>query len=495
MSELLKPGDAKGVKKNWQMPGNPCYQPEKLKCIFAYDELYSFIGQVEYAALEEVVEILISAGLAPKEIREKLNEQTAGILKGVVSSEVDRYEREVSKKDILAYVQIAQAQLPLELRPYLHILLTSYDTIDTANAYKFQKAYDKVIFPSLKKLVNDLIILAEEYKAQIQIGRIHGQHALPITIGFWLATIINRIIFCWKKLEESSLLLVGKISGTTGAYNAYVGLGLAKHKSPEDFEAAVLRRLGLRAAPISTQIVPPEPLAYFLFDVVLLSGALAQFANDCRHLMRTEIAEIQEECISGSVTSASAAFRQDPIVFKNILDAFKKNKSEFHKVFETIISEHQGDLSGSTLMRDFPTIIINLQTQIDSLLHENKDGRSLISRLKINTEKLEKNFSMQSDFFLAEPIYIALQLYGYAGDAYKLVNEVLIPKARGLGINLHEALMIEAGLDNGGLNDVVKRIPDEILRLFSVPKNYNGIAIAKTDKIIKIAKDFIGYDD
>ncbi len=476
---MTKPGETKNLRKNWQMPGNPCYQPKKLKNIFAYDELYNFIGQVEYAALEEVVEIMISAGLAPAEIRTKLNAQTAGILSGIATSELDHREREISKRDILAYVQIAQAQIPIELRPYLHLLLTSYDTIDTANAYKFQKAYDQVIFPSLIKLVNHLIILADEYKAQIQIGRIHGQHALPITIGFWLATIINRIIFCWKKLEESSLLLVGKISGTTGAYNAYVGLGLAKFKSPEDFERAVLRRLGLRAAPISTQIVPPEPLAYFLFDVVLLSGALAQFANDCRHLMRTEIAEIQE----------------DPIIFKNILDAFKKNKSEFHKVFDTIISEHQGDLSGSALMRDFPTIIINLQTQIDNLLLENNDGIALVRRIKINTEKLEKNFEMESDFFLAEPICIVLQLYGYTGDAYKLVNEVLMVKAKALGINLHESLMLESGLNNEELRAVIDRIPDEILRLFSVPKSYNGIAVSKTEKIIKMAKEFIGPEE
>lgn len=491
--EPMKAGDATGVKKNWQMPGNPRYQPKGLKHIFGYDELYGYIGRVEFAALEELIEILISAGLAKEEAREQLNKDSYELLSNIVTSEVDRYEREVTKHDIRAFVQIAQAKLPKEIKQYLHVMLTSYDPIDTAAALRFKLAYEQVLCPALTKLVTHLIDLAKQYKSQVQIGRTHGQHALPITVGFWLATIINRIIYNWEKMDSASDELVGKISGAVGAMNAYVGLGLDEYRSAEDFEYNVLDRLDIKQAPITTQIVPPEPLAYFLFSVTMMTAAIAQFGNDCRQLMRTEIGEIQEEFVKGQVGSSTMAHKRNPILFENLVGTWKKTKVEFMKVFETLISEHQRDLTDSSVMRDFPTIVINLQLQLDNLLRENANGVPFIKRIVVSKENLDKNFAMQKNFILAEPIYIALQLYGYTGDAHKLVNEVLMEKAKAANTSLYEALMFESRMGDPELATVIAKIPAEIIELFAHPEKYTGAAERKTEAVIEAAQECIDY--
>ncbi len=484
--------DVTGIGTNFSMPGNPRYQPKALVDYFGYDFLYGYIGTVEFAALSEVIDILISAKLVPEETRGQLTDDVMGILTGIITSEVDKYERAVTKHDIRAFVQIAQAQLPPELKQYLHLLLTSYDPIDTAAALRFKMAYDDVIKPALKDLVMQLISLCEEYKAQIQIGRTHGQHALPITVGFWLATILNRILYNWKQLDNASYELVGKISGAVGAANAYVGLGLEKYKSAEDFEKTILEGLGLKASPITTQIVPPEPLAYFLFAATMLTASIAQFGNDCRQLMRTEIGEIQEEFVSGQVGSSTMAHKRNPIIFENLVGAWKKNKVEFLKVFETLISEHQRDLTDSSVMRDFPVIIVNLQTQLDNLLRENKEGVPFIKRIKVNQENLEKNFALQEAYILAEPIYIALQLYGYQGDGHKLVNETMMKQAKEFDSTLFQILMSMVEMnEDPELTEVVKNIPAEVLQLFSDPRQYTGAAERKTETIINAAKNWL----
>src|SRR5207247_2356193 len=104
-------------------------------------------------------------------------------------------------------------------------------------------------------------------------GRTHGQHALPITVGFWFATILSRLLHNAHRMDEYEQQLVGKISGAVGACNAIEGLGIAKKCGSRTFEQRVFDKLNLREPNISTQIAPPEPLAYFLFSCVMQSAA------------------------------------------------------------------------------------------------------------------------------------------------------------------------------------------------------------------------------
>jgi len=182
-----------------------------------------------------------------------------------------------------------------------------------------------------KRTVSLLADLVEKFASQVQIGRTHGQHALPITVGFWLATILQRILYNWKQMEVYSEGLVGKISGAVGAYNAQVGLQLEQRCGSKTFEDRVLEKLGLSPAKISTQILLPEPLAYFLFSCVITSASFGQLGRDCRHLMRTEIAEVMESFEKDQVGSSTMAHKRNPINFENIEGMWLKTKMNLVK--------------------------------------------------------------------------------------------------------------------------------------------------------------------
>ncbi len=254
------------VQKNLTLPGNPRYQPASLKSIFGYDNLMIPVGMVELAVLDTLADI----GIIPESEMRLLTYRERREIIGIRTSAVDRIEREVTKHDIRAWVFKAKGILPPPLRRYLHVPLTSYDAIDTARAMLFTQAYTEVVRGKITHLVCILVERVREFADTLQIRRTHGQHAIAITVGFWLATILSRVWYNAEKLNTAAHELVGKISGAVGAYNAQVGLGISARCGDTTFEERVLKRLGLKPAPISTQIAPPEPLAYYLFACTML---------------------------------------------------------------------------------------------------------------------------------------------------------------------------------------------------------------------------------
>lgn len=474
------------MEKNLMLPGNPRYQPKEMKKIFGYDNLYCCAIDIELATME----VLYELGFIPDEnFRLLTPELKIKIRQEITTTMVDKVEREITKHDVRALVRLIQERLPKNLRRFVHVPLTSYDVLDTARSLQFRDAYELALKPALMKVTCDLIQLTTEYSDQIQIGRTHGQHALPITVGFWLATILNRLIENWERLDKASKRLEGKISGAVGAYNAQVGLGLIPEKG-KTFEERVLAKLGLKPARISTQILAPERLADYLFACNLLSATLGQFGRDCRHLMRSEIGELTESFEVGQVGSSTMAHKRNPINFENLEGMWIRTKNEFGKIQDILISEHQRDLVNSSVLRDLPIIPINVQNQLNTLLRE-KDGKSFLRRIKIDTTRLKKNFEMNDKFIMAEPIYLALQLYGYQGDAHHLVNHTLIPEAKKNYTGLMEALENKSNNENKELHKVFNRIPVEIRNLLYNPEDYTGYAYQKAMEVIIATENFI----
>jgi adenylosuccinate lyase len=474
------------MERNLMLPGNPRYQPKEMKKIFGYDNLYCCAIDVELATME----VLHELGFIPDEDFLLLTpELKIKIREEITTTIVDKVEREITKHDVRALVRLIQERLPESLRRFVHVPLTSYDVLDTARSLQFRDAYESALKPALMKVTCDFIQLTIEYSDQTQIGRTHGQHALPITVGFWLATILNRLIENWERLDTASKRLEGKISGAVGAYNAQVGLGLIP-ETGKTFEKRVLAKLGLKPARISTQILAPERLADYLFACNLLSATLGQFGRDCRHLMRSEIGELTESFEVGQVGSSTMAHKRNPINFENLEGMWLRTKNEFGKLQDILISEHQRDLVNSSVLRDLPIIPINLQNQLNTLLRE-KDGKSFLRRIKFDVVRIKENFEMSAKFIMAEPIYLALQLYGYQGDAHHLVNHTLMPEAKKHDISLMEALDNESVNGNEELYEILKKIPKEIRSLLRNPEAYTGQAYQKAMEVVRAAEDFI----
>lgn len=485
---------------NLIMPGHPRYQPKELKPVFGYDRLYRKVGEVEIANLQ----VLGDIGIIPAREIQLLTPEVVEAVLSITTTEVDSIERTVTKHDIRAWTRLAQETIRKEMEQYfqgmgsseevskmriiqfMHLLLTSFDPLDTGRILQYIEAYETALKPSLKTLVECMCALITRNANVLQIGRTHGQHALPITVGFWLATILSRIIYNWEQLDNAAKGLVGGISGAVGAHNAQIGLGMAELCGERSYEERVLEKLGLKPARISTQILPPEPLTFFLFAIDMLSASMGQFGRDGRNLMRTEIAEIAEEFEEGQVGSSTMAHKRNPINFEN-LDGMSINTDvEFSRVMRTLISEHQRDLVGSSCARFFPNIPINLQNQLNTLLRPNKNGTPFLLNIAVNEEMCRRNFAMSSDVILAEPLYIALLMAGYEGDAHEFVNHTLVKEAKCDGQSLVQVLVRHSNQDLH-VKECLDRIPPKILETLQQPEKYIGDAPQKAMEVVEYA--------
>lgn len=468
---------------NSALPGNLRYQPADLKEHFGYDQLVRPVVEVELATLH----VLGDVGIIPQAEIDLLTPMIVEKVMQIPTTQVDRTER-LTKHDIRALVIEIQKIVGEAVGRWVHVPLTSYDALDTGRTLQYARSYHQVFKRNLRKVAYLLAGMVEEHANTLQIGRTHGQHALPITAGFWLATVLSRILYNWEKMEETADQLVGKISGAVGAYNAQIGLGISSRCGDYSFESRVLDKLGLRPSRISTQILPPEPLAYFLYACYMQSAALAQFGRDCRHLMRTEIGEVAESFVVGQTGSSTMAHKRNPINFENLEGMYWKNTGELVKVLVTLVSEHQRDLVASSVARDFPIILVNLLQQLVTLLRkDDKQRLPFLVRVRINNIACRSNFAHSAHLILAEPLYIALQMAGYQKDAHKLVNRVLVPKAQETGrmlIDVLDDLALEGSLEREALS----QIPEDIIRLLHRPQEYTGLASQQAWEIAALAR-------
>ena len=237
-----------------------------------------FQAEVELALVKVLAERGMAPDQAPAEVEKAIAELT--------TAEV--YEEEAkTKHNIRALVNCIQKKVSEETRPYIHFTATSYDIVDTANSLRYQKAAQELILPKLKELHKSWAEIALREKDRVQIGRTHGQHAVPVTFGFTIAEYVARLGERIEEIEAKAEKLVGKFAGAVGAYNAS-GIFF---EDPEEFEKEVLAELGLKPGEHSTQIVQAEPMTDFIHSLISTFSVLAAFADDMRQLQRSEIAE------------------------------------------------------------------------------------------------------------------------------------------------------------------------------------------------------------
>ncbi|MEK7628165.1 MAG: lyase family protein [Patescibacteria group bacterium] len=465
------------TSRNLTLPGLPRYQPRMLKEVFGYDNLVLPQIEVEWAVLETFAEI----GFMSTAEAELLTPQMKAFLcERITTTLVEDLERRVTEHDIRALVQLMQERMPIPLRKYVHLSLTSYDVVATADMLRYKQAH-QALRPHIYAVLKQLGRVTREYAHAVQMGRTHGQYAVPITFGFWLGALIERFLWCATQLDCAISELRGKISGAVGAYNAQVAMGIVARAGSPSFEARVLSRLGLRSAVVSTQIVPPEPLAHYLQSAVLLSSVVGQLGRDCRHLMRPEIGEISEGFSKGQVGSSTMAHKRNPKTFEQLEGMAILAQSEYSKVLATLISEHQRDLVGSSIARTFPLILIYLAQQLETLLRE-KNGLSFIERIKFGTSCAGEKVRQEGRATLAELLYCALQYAGYPKDAHMLVSEKIAPLLHSGMRPVHAVHAVAVSEKDDALQEAWTRIPREAREILE-----SGNAALYTGRAAEIA--------
>ncbi|MBV8362409.1 MAG: adenylosuccinate lyase [Deltaproteobacteria bacterium] len=382
----------------------------------------------------------------------------------VTATEV--YEEEKRTGHIVrALVNCVTRKVSAEAGNYVHLFLTSNDTTDTATSLRFQELLCDVVLPDLLDLLATLIRLAEQHANTPQIGRTHGQHAVPITFGFAIALYVDRLGGRIQMLEASRQNLRGKIAGAVGAYNA---LSLQIPQATVLFEKLVLSYLGMQPAPgsIASQIVQPEFITDMGYAIQSCFSVLANLADDIRHLCRSEIAELQEEQSADTVGSSTMPHKVNPKNFENIKSLWKAYMPRMTTLFMDQISEHQRDLTNSASQRFLPELLTAFDYCAVRL-------NRAMSGLRVNSQAMSRNLNANKEQIIAEPLYILLALQD-CPNAYEQVRK-LAREAREQGKSI-----MELARQDPTLRRYISKMRPEQQQILDDPAKYTGQSSQRT---------------
>ncbi|HOB91105.1 MAG TPA: lyase family protein [Bacillota bacterium] len=438
-----------------------------------HSKMAQYLSEGAYVKYELLVEsaltrVLSRRGLCPSDVADEVERAC-----NEITAEEVYAEEQITRHNIRALVNCIQRRVSESARPYVHFTATSVDIMDTANALRYRDFTRDVIMPEGLALLQTLIDLARREKRTVQMGRTHGQHAVPITFGFAVAEYIARLGNRLAEIERTANNLRGKMAGAVGAYNA----SSIFFEDAETFEREVLGELGLLPAEYATQIVMPEYVTDYVHAVVSGFGVLANLADDVRHLQRSEIGELAERFEKGQVGSSTMPHKRNPWNFEHVKSLWKTFMPRMMTVYMDQLSEHQRDLTNSASGRFVTEILAGFVLAMHRL-------QSVVSKLVVDTARMSANFEASKDNVIAEPLYILLAASGHP-DAHEAVRR----------------LSVEASSKQMTVRELVDQKPEfaEFLaglsekqkEYLSRPETYIGRSVQKTEVICEIWQKFV----
>jgi adenylosuccinate lyase len=424
--------------------------------------------------------LTVRGGLNPA-VRTELEKAGAS----VESAEVYA-EEEKTRHNIRALVNVLKRRVPVEYAPLVHLGATSVDILDTGLSWRMAGLTREVVLPLLKKLELLLCDFAEREAETPQVGRTHGQHAVPTTRGFAIAEYVSRLGKSILEIEKRSKELKGKLAGAVGAYNATSMIV----KDPEELERIYLAELGLEASEHSTQLVEPEYLLRLLLEFNVAFGVIANLADDLRNLQRSEIAELREGFAADQVGSSTMPQKRNPWNSEHIKSLWKAFMPRVITFFMDQISEHQRDLSNSASQRFIADYAAGFCLAISRMT-------SVIEGLGAARGRLLANLRGDggiSGGILAEPAYILLAESGIS-DAHEVIRKITL-KAEKEKLSFARALETEPEI-LGRIGNKMAELgivssQADALSFFEKPERYSGLAVQKAKTIAQKYKKLMG---
>ncbi len=319
---------------------------------------------------------------------------------------IEEIEAEV-KHDVIAFLTSVGEHVGPDAR-YIHIGMTSSDLLDTGLALQLKQSGD-LLLRDLQMLSDVLSRRAKEFKYTIMMGRTHGIHAEPITFGLKLALWYDETLRNRARLERArEAVAVGQISGAVGTY---------EHLDP-CVEEYVCKKLGLRPAPISTQIVQRDSHAEFLTTLAIIAGSLEKFATEIRHLQKTEVREVEEFFSKKQKGSSAMPHKRNPITCERIAGLARIIRGNAHAALENIALWHERDITHSSVERIiFPDSCILVDYMIETF-------RGVIESLIVYPERMKKNLLLTHGLIYSQAVLLALTERGMKReDAYAIVQK------------------------------------------------------------------------
>ena len=400
-------------------------------------------------------------GNIPKKDAERIIAMAS--LKHVKLDRVKEIEREI-KHDIASLVR-ACAEACGPSGAYVHYGATSYDIVDTANALQLKDALN-LIGKRLDDFELVLMDKAIKYKNTIMIGRTHGQHALPMTLGFKFAVWLREISRHVERLRQCrERVVVGKMSGAVGTQ---AGLG----ENAVKIQELVMQRLGIKAADISTQIVQRDRYAELVCLFAMIASSLENFASDIRESQRPEIGELFESFEAGKqVGSSTMPHKRNPETCERVCGLARIVRSLVVPALEDVVTWHERDLTQSSTERFVIPEACILTDYLVCLMN------GVVVNMRVDEQRMRSNIEITQGRGMSEAVMIALTRKGLnRQEVHELLRKLTL-KSEVEKRHFREILVKDKTV-RGKLSE--KEI-DEALN----PVNYLGTAVRQVELAVQ----------
>jgi len=332
-------------------------------------------------------------GVIPQEALEEIKSRAAFTVERI--NEIEK----TTDHDVIAFTTNLAESIGHAAR-FVHYGLTSSDVVDTANALLLRDACD-ILLEKIDALMQVLKRRAFEFKETPQIGRTHGIHAEPTSFGLVFALWYDEMRRNRKRLRRArKSVAVGKISGAVGAF---------AHLDPI-VEEKVCARLGLKPAPVSTQIIQRDSYAEFLCALAIIASSLDKFALQVRHWQRTEVREAQEKFKRGQKGSSAMPHKRNPILSERICGMARTVRANSVVGLENVALWHERDISHSSAER---IVLPDSSAALDYMLAKTA---SLLDGLVVYPERMLENLKATRGLVFSGQLLLALTQKGISRE-------------------------------------------------------------------------------
>jgi adenylosuccinate lyase len=346
-------------------------------------------------------EALCAEGLVPKADFEQIKTRAAFDLERCKELE------KTLNHDVIAFTTNVAENIGTNASRWLHFGLTSSDVVDTAFAVQMVQSAD-ILINDVRELRKVVAAKARKYQFTPMIGRSHGIHAEPTTFGLKMALMHDEFGRALRRLEAArESVAVGKLSGAVGT---------SAHLAPK-IEAFVCKRLGLRPAPIATQVIQRDLHAEFICVLSLVGASIERWAVEFRHLQRTEVLEAEEYFAAGQKGSSAMPHKRNPITGERLTGLARVLRGNAVAALENVALWHERDISHSSVERIiFPDSCTLLDYMLVTLT-------TLVDGLIVYPENMARNLELSLGMWNSQAVLLALIKKGLTREqAYELVQ-------------------------------------------------------------------------
>src|ERR671913_815620 len=340
-----------------------------------------------------VCEVHAEMGTIPRDALEQIKARAKFSVQRI--NEIEK----TTNHDVIAFTTNLAESIG-EASRFVHYGLTSSDVVDTANALLLRDAAD-ILVKKIDALIDVLRRRALEFKSTPQVGRTHGIHAEPTSFGLTFALWFDEMRRNRERLLRArEAVAVGKISGAVGAF---------AHLDPA-VEEKVCARLGLKAAPVSTQVIQRDIYAEYLTTLAIIASSLDKFALQVRHWQRTEVREAEERFRKGQKGSSAMPHKRNPILSERICGIARVIRANSIVGLENVALWHERDISHSSAER---VVLPDASTALDYMLAK---ATSLIDTLVVYPERMLRNLDATRGLVYSGQLLLALTRAGVSRE-------------------------------------------------------------------------------